>query len=220
VLAREEERRRIRNNLHDDLAPRLAALALNATIARKYVDKDPAAAVAMLDELSHVIRTSVRDIRSLVNDLRPPALDEFGLIGAIRARIDEMANPTRVDEGETGLTRLAFQFDAPSTLPVLGAAAEVAAYRIVTESIVNVVKHAEANVCKVKVEVMAAGRLFIEVTDDGIGVGAAKRPVWSGSSGGIGLISMRERAAEIGGEYGIERLEGGGTRVWASLPLS
>ncbi|WP_182303749.1 sensor histidine kinase [Cohnella cholangitidis] len=96
---------------------------------------------------------------------------------------------------------------------------EVAAYRIVTESIVNVVKHAEADVCKVKLEVMTAGRLFVEVTDDGIGVGAVKRPAWSGSSDGIGLISMRERAAEIGGECGVERLEGGGTRVWASLPL-
>ncbi|WP_182303750.1 histidine kinase [Cohnella cholangitidis] len=116
VLAREEERRRIRNNLHDDLAPRLAALALKAGAARKYVDKDPVIAVTMLDELSHVIRTSVRDIRSLVNDLRPPALDEFGLIGAIRARIDEMANPARLGETETGLNRLSFQFDVPPTL--------------------------------------------------------------------------------------------------------
>lgn len=219
VLAREEERRRIRNNLHDDLAPRLAALALNAAIARKYVNKDPVAAVTMLDELCHVIRTSVRDIRSLVNDLRPPALDEFGLIGAIRARIDELAHPARVGEGEAGIPRLVFHIDAPSTLPALGAAVEVAAYRIVTESMVNVVKHADANVCKVKLAVTAADQLFIEVTDDGIGVGAVNRPAWSGSTGGIGLISMRERAAEIGGEYGIEPLDGGGTRVWAALPL-
>lgn len=218
VLAREEERRKIRNNLHDDLAPRLAGLALNAATARKYVEKNPSEAIAMLDNLSQVIRSSVQDIRALVNDLRPPALDELGLIGAIRVRMDELSKPTILMAGETGVKPLYFQMESPSSLPSLRAAVEVAVYRIVTESIVNVVKHANATVCRVRLEVEEARQLKVEITDNGIGV--AHRPSLSGASGGgIGLLSMRERAAEIGGECGIERLDEGGTRVWAVLPL-
>ncbi|MBW7475552.1 sensor histidine kinase [Paenibacillus oenotherae] len=219
VLTREEERRRIRNNLHDDLAPRLAALALNVAIARKYVDKEPAVAVAKMDELGQVIRSTVQDIRSLVNDLRPPALDELGLIGAIRARMDEMAKPSQLSAEGTGAKPLQMQIDAPLVLPALRAAVEVAVYRIVTESMVNVVKHADATVCRVMLAVMEDSRLLVEVTDDGVGVGTVQLPALKKVPGGIGLISMRERAAEIGGECVIERLNTGGTRVRALLPL-
>ncbi|MFD0672852.1 histidine kinase [Cohnella sp. GCM10027633] len=217
VLAREEERRRIRNNLHDDLAPRLAALALNAAIARKYVEKDKAAATAMLDELGKVIRTTVQDMRSLVNDLRPPALDQLGLIGAIEARMEELSKPASLVPGEAASRRLLFNLDCPPTLPELRAAVEVAAYRILTESMVNVVKHAEASACKVKLYIDDVNRLRIEVSDDGIGAAIGQAGV--GLTGGIGMHSMRERAAEIGGECGIERPAAGGTRVWAILPL-
>lgn len=232
VLAREEERRRIRNNLHDDLAPRLAALAINAAIARKHVEKDPAAAVEMLDELRQTIREAVQDIRSLVHDLRPPALDQLGLIGAIRARMEELAKPARLagnegdgggdgdggDEGDDGGGKPPlFEMDAPETLPALRAAVEVAAYRIATESMVNVVKHAKAAVCRVSLALDGEKRLRIEVVDDGIG--AAKLGEGPGPAGGIGTLSMRERAAEIGGDWGIEWPEAGGTRVWAVLPL-
>ncbi|RIX60326.1 sensor histidine kinase [Paenibacillus nanensis] len=220
VLAREEERRRIRNNLHDDLAPRLAALAINVAVARKFVDKEPAVAVAKMDELGQVIRTTVQDIRSLVNDLRPPALDELGLIGAIRSRMDEMAKPSGLTADGLAAARLQMQIDAPASLPPLSAAVEVAVYRIVTESMVNVLKHANASVCRVKLAVTEDNRLLAEVTDDGIGVGAAQRPAVIGNPGGIGLISMRERAAEIGGECVIEQQNAGGTRVRAWLPLS
>ncbi|MBO9597155.1 MAG: sensor histidine kinase [Cohnella sp.] len=218
VLAREEERRRIRNNLHDDLAPKLAGLALKAATARKYVDKDPTHAITMLDTLSQTIRSSIQDIRALVNNLRPPALDELGLIGAVRARMDDLAQPAQLASGETGATPLLFQLESPPSLPSLRAAVEVAAYRIATESIVNTVKHANATVCRVRLEVTDSRKLLVEITDNGIGV--AHQPAWSGASGGgIGLLSMRERSAEIGGEFGIERLDTGGTRVWALLPL-
>lgn len=219
VLAREEERRRIRNNLHDDLAPRLAALALNVAIARKYVDKEPAAAVAKMEELGQVIRSTIQDIRSLVNDLRPPALDELGLVGAIRARMDEMAKPSQLSADDIGAKRLHMQISAPPVLPALRAAVEVAVYRIVTESMVNVVKHADATSCRVVLAVTEDNRLRVEVTDNGVGVGSTGRPALTGTTGGIGLISMRERAAEIGGECVIERLDAGGTRVCAMLPL-
>jgi len=218
VLAREEERRRIRNNLHDDLAPRLAALALNAATARKYVERDPAAAAAMLDELRLVIRSTVDDIRSLVRDLRPPALDQLGLVGAIRARMEELDQSSRLPSDEAAVKPpVRWLIECPEPLPALRAAVEVAAYRIVTESLVNVVKHAEATVCTVRLAVRETGRLSLEITDNGVGTEPA-RP-WGGTPGGIGLLSMRERAAEIGGRFGVERAAAGGTRVWVELPL-
>ncbi|MBP1994697.1 GAF domain-containing sensor histidine kinase [Paenibacillus eucommiae] len=219
VLAREEERRRIRNNLHDDLAPRLAALAINVAVARKFVDKEPVTAVAKLDELGQVIRSTIQDIRSLVNDLRPPALDELGLAGAIRARMNEMTKPCQISEDGAAGQQLNMRIDAPQELPALSAAVEVAVYRIVTESMVNVLKHAKATECRVMLAVTEDRRLRVEVTDNGIGVGTTARPVLMGRTGGIGLLSMRERAAEIGGECVIERLDSGGTRVRAMLPL-
>ncbi|MFB9326152.1 histidine kinase [Paenibacillus aurantiacus] len=217
VLAREEERRQLRNNLHDDLAPKLAALALNAATARKFVERDPAAAIAMLDELRSTIRSTVGDIRTLVNDLRPPALDELGLIGAIRTRMDELSKPAVLLAGEENAKPLRFELDVEGTLPALRAAVEVAVYRIVTESMVNTVKHAHASLCRVQLAVTERGRLFVEIRDDG--ASSPQHPVWSGMSSGIGLMSMRERAAEIGGECGFERMETGGVRVWALLPL-
>jgi len=216
VLAREEERRRIRNNLHDELAPKLAALALNVATARKLVNKDPQTVGAMLDELRLDIRSTVEDIRSLVSDLRPPALDQLGLVGAIRARMEEMAKPANRIAGENGGRTLQFEIEAP-VLPSLRAAVEVAAYRIVTESMVNVVKHAEATRCKVRLSIEEESRLAVEITDNGIGPGIGE--AGRSATGGIGLLSMRERAAEIGGECGIERHASGGTRIWAVLPL-
>jgi signal transduction histidine kinase len=217
VLAREEERRQIRNNLHDDLAPRLAALALNAATAQKYVAKEPAAAIEMLADLRQVIRSTVEEIRTLVHDLRPPTLDELGLVGAIQIRIDELNKPALKLAGERRADSLLIRLDAPSSLPAMPAAVEVAVYRIVTESLANVVKHAQATSCTVRLDISPAMELLIEITDNGSGIHSM--PQTSASTGGIGLGSIRERAAELGGQCAIERTEQGGTRVSAILPL-
>ena len=221
VLAREEERRRIRKNLHDDLAPRLAALALNAATAQKYVEKEPAAAIELLSDLRQVIRSTVSEIRTMVHDLRPPALDELGLIGAIQERIHELSKPAQLLAAEQGIEPLRIELQAPAPLPALPAAVEVAAYRIAVESVVNVIKHARASLCTVRLDVRDASRLIVEITDDGVGGGGARpAAAAAGGKGGIGLQSIRERAAELGGHCTIERGENGGTRVFAALPLS
>jgi signal transduction histidine kinase len=217
VLAREEERRQIRNNLHDDLAPRLAALALNAATAQKYVAKEPAAAIEMLADLRQVIRSTVEEIRTLVHDLRPPTLDELGLVGAIQIRIDELNKPALTFAGERRADSLLIRLHTPSPLPALPAAVEVAVYRIVTESLANVVKHAQATSCMVRLDISPNKELLIEITDNGSGIHT--RPQASDGTGGIGLGSIRERAAELGGQCAIERTEHGGTRVSAILPL-
>jgi signal transduction histidine kinase len=218
VLAREEERRQIRKNLHDDLAPRLAALALNAATAEKYVTKKPDIAIEMLGDLRKVIRSTVEEIRTLVHDLRPASLDELGLISAIQERISELNKPAKLLADDQGATPIYIQLHEPPQLPDLPAAVEVAAYRIVTESLTNVIKHSQATECSVKLYVSASQQLVIEVTDNGTGFLPSYTPKLPGK-GGIGLQSLRERAAELGGQCSIDQAEHGGTRVLAILPL-
>ncbi|WNC12946.1 ATP-binding protein [Brevibacillus brevis] len=216
VLAREEERRHIRHNLHDDLAPRLAALALNAAAAEKHVVHNPETAKELMVELRNVIRSTVDEIRSLVHDLRPPTLDELGLIGAVRERITVLDKSTRHLPSASEEAGLRIALQAPDRLPPLPAAVEVAAYRIVTELLVNVVRHANATACTVRIHISPSGQLVLEVTDNGIGIHPRPKP---SEKGGLGLMSIRERAAELGGHCFFEHLETGGTRVTTTLPI-
>ena len=202
VTAREEERRRLRRDLHDGLGAQLAGLTVQTGVLRGLIPKDPAAAEALAGELRSELRTAIADIRRLVHGLRPPALDELGLVGALQ-RLAERCGP---DGG------LRVEVDVPGALPALPAAVEVAAYRIVQEALTNVVRHAGARHCCVRLEADTAG-LTVEVTDDGAGIPA-------GAPAGVGLSSMRERAAEMGGSCEVTRGPDGGTRVLARLPLS
>ncbi len=203
VTAREEERRRLRRDLHDGLGPSLAAQTLKVGSARALLAHNPAAAGALLDQLEDDIEAALQDVRRLVYDLRPPALDELGLAGALRERAAHYA-------GETG-QGLRVVIETPEELPALPAAVEVAAYRIVQEALANVVRHAHASTCSVRLA-MEGAALIITVTDDGRGL-PAERHV------GLGLHSMRERTEELGGTCQVEALPAGGTRVLAHLPL-
>jgi signal transduction histidine kinase len=211
VRAREEERRRIRRDLHDGLGPTLAALALNATTISELIPGNPQAAVQMADALQQEIRGTVADIRRLVYDLRPPTLDDLGLLAAIREVVWHCADSVdRSWPTSAGMPpKIALQ--TPDKLPALPAAVEVAAYRIVQEALTNVVKHAHAAHCLVRLA-LRDDALQIEITDDGVGLPGERRA-------GVGLNSMRERAAELSGTCTIEVIEGGGTRVCACLPL-
>jgi len=199
VNAREEERRRLRRDLHDGLGPQLATLTLKLDAARNLLSQEPQAADALLAGLKAQTQEAISDIRRLVYDLRPPALDELGLVQAIRERA--------TNYGQNGLNIFV---EAPEQLPDLPAAVEVAAYRIVQEAITNVSRHARASECRVKLSI--AEELELEITDDGIGLPEDRRA-------GVGLSSMRERAAELGGACAAEPLTTGGTRVLACLPL-
>jgi len=205
VSAREEERRRLRRDLHDGLGPQLGAQMLKVGAARYLIVADPTAAAALLDGLEMDLQTSLADIRRLVYDLRPPTLDELGLVGAIR----EAVVPYR----SQGATVLAVTIDAAERLPPLSAAVEVAAYRIAQEAVTNVARHADARACTIALALDDATRtLVVTITDDGVGIPAARHV-------GVGLNSMLERATELGGTFVVETPSAGGTRVVARLPL-
>jgi two-component system, NarL family, sensor kinase len=198
VTAREEERRRLRRDLHDGLGPALASFTLQAEAARDLLRSDPDEADSLLGALVDELQAATADIRRLVYELRPPALDDLGLVPAIRAYA------ARFDRTELRVT-----VEATEPMPGLPAAVEVAAYRIVQEALTNVVKHARATSATIGLRVN--GGLVVTVEDDGIGIADVYEP-------GVGLGSMRERAEELGGTLLVERMRDGGTRVTATLP--
>lgn len=202
VTAREEERRRLRRDLHDGLGPALSALSLRLGAARNLLPRDPARADAMLGELIAEVATAVGDIRRLVYGLRPPSLDDLGLAGALRA----YANQLSTEEGQ-----IAVRVEVVGPLAALPAAIEVAAYRITQEALTNMTRHAKARSCRVNLQATAAA-LRVEIVDDGIGLPPEHRA-------GVGLVSMRERAEELGGTCRIESMPNGGTHVIAELPF-
>ena len=199
VAAREEERRRLRRDLHDGLGPQLASQTLTLDVAYRLLHQDPAAVEALLITLRQQTQAAVADIRRLVYDLRPPALDDLGLVAAVRQQASSY------EQGG-----LKVSVTGPERLPGLPAAVEVATYRIVQEALTNVVRHAQARTCSVRLT-FDGERLCLEVTDDGQGLPADRLA-------GVGLASMRERATELGGWCRIEPIPTGGTRVLAELP--
>jgi two-component system NarL family sensor kinase len=199
VASREDERRRLRRDLHDGLGPSLAAIRLKAGLAARSAPAGSSTRT-LLEEIGTEVETSIADVRRVVDALRPPALDELGLVGAIRARAEALA-------GE-----IAFTVTGPERPPPLPAAVETAAFRIAVEGLTNAARHSGARRCDVAVEVSAAA-VRIEVADDGIGLDPSRPPH-------VGLWSMHERAAEVGGRCAVLNRPGGGTVVRATLPLT
>jgi len=202
VAAREDERRRLRRDLPDGLAPSLAALGLRLDHVRQIVRTEPEVAEAGIDAARAEVRAVIADIRRMSRELRPPALDTLGLVGAVREQAAALGAEA---PGPPDIV-----VDAPKALPPLPAAVEVAAYRIAVEAMMNVVRHASATTCRVELT-LDPDALDIEVVDNGRGLDR--------SSNGVGLRSMRERAAEVGGDVMITDGETGGTRVLARLPV-
>jgi signal transduction histidine kinase len=200
VAAREEERLRLRRDLHDGLGPKLAGQTLKLEAAMDALDSETETARALLKESMTESQTLIAEIRRLVYGLRPPALDQLGLLVAIR----EQAAGYQIND-------LQVTVSAPESLPGLPAAVEVAAYRIIQEALTNMARHAQARNCTVSLAIDKD--LEIVVSDDGIGLPPT-------CPAGVGLSSMRERAEEIGGTCVIESEMSRGTRVTARLPIS
>lgn len=205
ITAREEERRRLRRDLHDGLGPVLTSVVLNAEAALRLVRADPARSEALMSGLRDQTTGALEDIRRLVYELRPPALDSLGLFGALEEYA--MVLSRRADGAPLSVT-----VQCATPLDDLPAAVEVAAYRIVTEALTNVTRHSTADAAMVRLA-LRDGELHAAVHDDGVNAGTGAQP-------GVGLTSIRERAAELGGRCTI-RLDrtGGRIDVWLPVPV-
>jgi signal transduction histidine kinase len=221
VTTREEERRRLRRDLHDGLGPTLGYLTLGLDTACRLFTQDPKGAEALLQELKTQTQEAISEVRRLVYDLRPPALDDLGLIPAIRQQaanhgllVEDLLSSKGSRWANGNNNGLVFLVEASEDLPLLPAAVEVACYRIAREAIANATRHSGASSCHVSLSLDEAnGSLELEVADDGVGVAEDR-------NAGVGMISMRERAEELGGTLTIESFPEGGTRVVSCLPLS
>ena len=200
VTTREEERRRLRRDLHDGLGPHLASMTLSLEAATRLIESDPQAAMAILQELKGQSRAAVKEIRRLVYDLRPPALDDLGLTGALRESAARYSQ-----------SRVHFIIDAPDPMPALPAAVEVAAFRIAQEGMTNVVRHANARACRVTLK-PERDCLCLTIEDDGRGLPDDVQM-------GVGLRSMQERVAELEGEFNLEPAAAGGLLIRVRLPI-
>jgi len=209
VTAREEERHRLRRDLHDGIGPAMAGLTLKLDAARELVSsglesgkkEELEEAVNLLSELKTQTQDTVQNIRHIVHTLRPPSLDVLGLIPALEAHFGQVATPRSLNIQMT---------TSPQNFPRFSAAVEVAAYRIVLEAVTNVINHAQARICEVFLN-LENGNLKMEIKDDGIGLPEARKH-------GIGLDSMRERAEELGGRFELLSSRKG-TQVRAEIPI-
>ena len=199
VIAREDERRRLRRDLHDDLAPTLAGLGLSAAVVEKFSRAGDRRAADAATDLAGRLQGASRQVRDIAYNLRPPVLDDRGLVATIEETI-ATGGPPRVN------------VVAPTDRLELPAAVEACALRIIQEAVVNVRRHAAASCCEVRI-VPEPDALRIEIVDDGIGFTEPRRA-------GIGMRSMTERASEIGGSVSFRSEAGRGTRVSVRLPVN
>lgn len=194
----EDERRRLGRDLHDGLGPSLAAISMQAETAASLIHSDPDGAARLLSRLVDQTERAVGETRQLAYTHRPPTLDALGLVVALSSHI-------------THLTSIPVELVVPDVLPQLPAAVEIAVYRIALEALNNVIAHADAHRCRLRITHDRTS-LIVEVEDDGRGIPPHHRP-------GIGHDSMRERAEELGGTLTMSVGRAGrGTLVRAVLP--
>jgi signal transduction histidine kinase len=203
LQARDEERHRIRRDLHDGLGPTLAGLALGLGAARRSADGRVPDTARLLAQLQDEMRQCVDDVRHLVAQMRPSPLAEVGLVDALRRHASAIS----------ARTGAAVFVSTPDALPALAPETELAAYRIAMEAMTNVARHASAQHCRVEIDA-SADDLVVAVRDDGVGLDATQPPI-----AGLGLRSMLERAHELGGSCRVTSGADGGTTVTATLPI-
>jgi signal transduction histidine kinase len=160
----------------------------------------------LLTDLEGELQTAIADVRTLVYDLRPAALDDLGLVSALRTHADNLSRRTAESSRP-----LRVEIDAPGGVDELPAAVEVAAYRVALEALTNVARHARASTCNIRIDTTRGLALSIE--DDGIGMPERAQR-------GVGLASMRERVEELGGRFSIRAAQPSGTAITAWFPLT
>ncbi|MFW6200393.1 MAG: PAS domain-containing sensor histidine kinase [Gemmatimonadota bacterium] len=212
LRAAEEERKKLARELHDDTAQQLVSSLLRIRVAQR--TEDPAERASILDDLRSEILRTVESVRRIARGLRPPALQDVGVVAALRAHIRGVSEATDVDielTSEVPGGVLDENLDDDGRLVI---------YRVVQEALSNALRHSGA--ARVDVRLQVEGdrphrRIVVEVEDDGVGFDSEKKQTEEG--GGLGLIGMQERAAIVGGALEIGSRAGGGTWIRMEIPV-
>ena len=208
VHAQEEERKRISVDLHDSVAQWLIGASYRAqTCSELLSGRDNGEAQGELAAMESTIDKSLKELRRVLTGLRPPALDELGLVHALRQSLEDL----RTDSIDCQFS----EADTPVRLP---SNMEIAVYRIVQEALANVRKHAEATKVNLRLR-FQTDRLLVEVHDNGRGFDLSQTLDSAISVGHMGLLGMKERVEALGGDIRIKTGEGAGTTISLSLPV-
>lgn len=205
TLAQEEERRRISRELHDGLGPSLASIGNNLRACQYMIRTDPERCEAQMEEIAKGLKGHIQDIRELIYNLRPLALDQLGLTGAIKQQVERFSQQSGTQAS----------FETPGDV-ALAPITEVTVLRVVQECLTNIQKHAQATQVEVSLQVMDAG-LELRIKDNGRGFD--RRKVVSGAiQNGHGLLNMQERAELLGGSLSVQTSPGNGCHVILYIP--
>ena len=205
TLAQEDERRRISRELHDGLGPSLASIGNNIRACQYLIRTDPERCEAQLEEIAQGLKGHIQDIRELIYDLRPLALDQLGLTGAVKQQVERFGQQASIEA----------TFESPQDL-ALDPVTEVTVFRVVQECLNNIQKHAKASQVGVSLQVMDSG-MELTIKDDGRGFD--RRKVVAGTvESGHGLLNMQERAELLGGSFSVRTSPGNGCQVTMYIP--
>ncbi len=205
LSAQEAERSHLARELHDDIAQILTGLSLHMTAGRNSSARSPTG--KSVETWRGLVQEALDRLRALIDNLRPPALDQIGLIAAVRAHI----------ERERSITATDIQLDVDADLGRLPPEVELTCFRIIQEALSNAVKHSGAKLLRVRLRRVERA-LEITIEDDGKGFDAVSTSARAVRGGSVGLLSMRERAALVGGQLDVVSAPGRGTEVRALLP--
>ncbi|WP_078378882.1 sensor histidine kinase [Sutcliffiella halmapala] len=207
--AQEEERRRLSREIHDGPAQMLANVMMRSDlIDRTFRERGAMEALSEIRSLKVMVRSALYEVRRIIYDLRPMALDDLGLIPTLKKYI------STIEEYNNGQPRVEFIHLGTGKEPRISANLEVAVFRLVQESLQNAIKHAKATHIHVKLELMPT-HITVIVKDDGVGFDTTEKKEKS-----FGLLGMRERVELISGELNIQSKPGNGTTVFIRIPLS
>jgi signal transduction histidine kinase len=208
ITAQENERRRLARELHDELGQALTGLALHAELMERFIRSDSGSAITQLDQIRTLINETTDQMYDLILDLRPSALDDLGLTVALRVYAERLLSGT-------GIT---FELDDKGLTERLPPTIETALYRIFQETLNNVVRHAGANHVRIRLA-QGGGDFEGGIADDGHGFDYEIVRADGHSPHGLGLLGIKERVVQCGGELEIVSRPGSGTHVYIRIPL-
>jgi PAS domain S-box-containing protein len=219
VFAQEDERRRIAQDLHDEMGQYLSALALGLDSLKTFLSNGaqspldaiaPSSAKTQIERLEKIARQVDREVDRLTFELRPPSLDHLGLLAALRQYVENWSQITgiKIDFSSTGMENIRLSAEIETTI-----------YRVVQEALTNAAKHARASRASVTLQHTHNRHIRLVIEDDGRGFDIDKVKDAPDAPRKLGLAGMRERLAQVGGAFEIESAEGKGTAVFVRVPL-